>query len=99
MCLTEKTLNFSMPMWHYIDICYCEGKYDCVPSPRYIKPLESFDIDVHSESTFEVDVLGKGQEALEEANKTLGWFLFNKMPCNIQLLILVLCMFRFRPCF
>lgn len=39
---------------------------------RYLKPLQSFDVEVHPESIFEVDVLGKGQSALEETNEVLG---------------------------
>ena len=42
------------------------------PSNRYVKPLESFEVGVHSEDIFEVDIMGKGQSALEETNKVLG---------------------------
>ena len=37
-----------------------------------MKPLESFEVGVHSEDIFEVDIMGKGQSALEETNKVLG---------------------------
>ncbi|CAB3363848.1 Hypothetical predicted protein [Cloeon dipterum] len=39
---------------------------------RYLKPLTSFELDVKPQPWFEVDVLGRGQDALKEVDKKLG---------------------------
>ncbi|XP_048244278.1 phosphoribosylformylglycinamidine synthase-like [Haliotis rufescens] len=46
--------------------------YDRMTQCRYLKPLESFKLSVRTEPVFEVDIMGRGRSALEEANKELG---------------------------
>ncbi|KAK7096705.1 phosphoribosylformylglycinamidine synthase-like [Littorina saxatilis] len=46
--------------------------HDRMTQYRYVKPLQTFKQNVHPEDVFEVDVLGKGKAALEQANKDLG---------------------------
>ncbi|XP_059470388.1 phosphoribosylformylglycinamidine synthase [Neocloeon triangulifer] len=46
--------------------------HDRMTECRYATPLTSFDLDVRPQPWFEVDVLGRGQEALKEVDKKLG---------------------------
>lgn len=46
--------------------------HDRMTECRYVKPIESFEVDVHPEQWYEVDVVGKGKPALEKINKDLG---------------------------
>ncbi|XP_026272194.1 phosphoribosylformylglycinamidine synthase [Frankliniella occidentalis] len=46
--------------------------HDKMTECRYDKPLESFNLGVSPAPWFEVDVMGKGREALEEVNSKLG---------------------------
>lgn len=46
--------------------------HDRMTEYRYVKPIESFEVDVHPEKWYEVDVIGQGKQALEKINKDLG---------------------------
>jgi phosphoribosylformylglycinamidine synthase len=46
--------------------------HDKMTQCRYLKPVETFELDIHSEPVYDVDIIGKGRSALEKANKDLG---------------------------
>uniref|UniRef100_A0A8C4QRP9 Phosphoribosylformylglycinamidine synthase n=1 Tax=Eptatretus burgeri TaxID=7764 RepID=A0A8C4QRP9_EPTBU len=46
--------------------------YDRMTQSIYQEPLTSFELDIKAVPTFDVDVLGRGRAALEEANRELG---------------------------
>ncbi|PVD34343.1 hypothetical protein C0Q70_05614 [Pomacea canaliculata] len=46
--------------------------HDRMTQCRYMEPLTTFEQSVHADNIFEVDVIEKGREALEQANKDLG---------------------------
>ncbi|XP_053398667.1 phosphoribosylformylglycinamidine synthase-like isoform X2 [Mercenaria mercenaria] len=46
--------------------------HDRMTQCRYLKPVETFELDVQSEPVYDVDVIGSGRSALEKANKDLG---------------------------
>lgn len=46
--------------------------HDKMTQCRYLEPITSFQLDVHPEEVYEVDVIGQGRAALEEANTHLG---------------------------
>ena len=39
---------------------------------EYVKPLDTFSLKVEPEQWIQVDVLGRGKEALQEVNKNMG---------------------------
>lgn len=46
--------------------------HDRMTQCRYLKPVQTFDLDVQSEPVYEVNVMDEGRSALEKANKDLG---------------------------
>lgn len=46
--------------------------HDPMTQQEYVKPLDSFTLDVRSEDWKEVDVLGGGEAVLQEVNKKMG---------------------------
>ncbi|GLH08832.1 CLUMA_CG000196, isoform A [Gryllus bimaculatus] len=46
--------------------------HDRMTECQYLKPVESFDLGIHPEPWFEVDILKEGRKALEEVNQQLG---------------------------
>lgn len=46
--------------------------HDRMTECRYLKPIESFQIDIEPEEYYGVDIIGKGKSALEQVNKDLG---------------------------
>ena len=53
--------------------------HDRMTECRYASPITTFDLDIQPDAVYEVDVMGKGREALEKANLELGkWCDFNK---------------------
>ena len=53
--------------------------HDRMTECRYASPITTFDLDIQPDAVYDVDVMGKGREALEKANLELGkWCDFNK---------------------
>lgn len=46
--------------------------HDPMTQQEYVKPLDTFTLNVLPEEWKEVDVLGEGKAALEEVNKRMG---------------------------
>ena len=46
--------------------------HDCMTQCRYLKPITSFELSISPEQVHEVDILGQGKAALEQANADLG---------------------------
>lgn len=46
--------------------------YDSMTECVYLQPISSFTVETRPQAVFEVDILGKGREALEKANDELG---------------------------
>ena len=46
--------------------------HDRMTQCRYMQPLKSFKIHVKPSEVFDIDVMGEGRAALEEANRTMG---------------------------
>ena len=49
--------------------------FDRMTECRYASPITTFDLDIQPDAVYEVDIMGRGKEALEKANQELGkWF-------------------------
>ena len=46
--------------------------FDRMTECRYTSPITTFDLDIQPDAVYEVDIMGRGKEALEKANQELG---------------------------
>lgn len=51
--------------------------YDKMTETVYTSPLKSFKTQETKANWYEVDVLGRGIEAMAEVNTKLGWYIWN----------------------
>lgn len=70
--------------------------HDRMTQCRYMEPLSTFEQSVHADNIFEVDVIEKGREALEQANKDLGRMFIMKL--NLKYIPTNLCNYTFITC-
>lgn len=57
----------------YVNLQLTTALYDKMTETVYTSPLLSFKSQDIKESWYEVDILGRGVEAMKEVNTKLGW--------------------------
>lgn len=64
--------GFSKPFTKEDEQKLVDALHDRMTECRYLKPIESFVIDIKPEDCYDVDILGQGRTALEKVNSDLG---------------------------
>lgn len=70
--LTARNATGDVPLPEEAEDLCVSLLHDRMTECRYVEPLSSFSINVSPEEVYDVDVMGRGREALEEASARLG---------------------------
>ncbi|KAK0172935.1 hypothetical protein PV328_006197 [Microctonus aethiopoides] len=69
---TRYLIKSKKPINNEIEQLIVDVLHDKMTQCRYLEPIKTFDHGFRPEEWFEVDVMNKGKEALEDVNKKLG---------------------------